>query len=1356
MSKYPLKIDDGSTLPLAINQTTPITADSVNSLRTAIINIQTELGVNPSASYSDLRIRLDEIESSIFGIGGSGAIRSPATAIDGQALIYDGLGNWIPGNDFYDQNITTTGTVNTSEFTSGELRTGLVTLSGKVIFHGKSPEPAASDANQGIIYFNGTQFMSSENNDIYKPLGYGLTPPAAPAFNAINDLAPFDPTTNGHLNQKVVGIRNIPTEYFESTRPNTGQALIYTSSKWIAGTDFGDNDIKTTSQLQADTLTISSFVGRSGVVKADSAGLLDVKLIVDADVDNNAQIQGTKISPNFGSKDVKTNFNFISTGTSTDGYLAVQSIDFKYTDSPRLTSGAYSPSGTIPTGSPVPPSTDGSIFIDSSAPDFWVKKSGTWSKLFSAPGGPAGGDLGGSYPSPNVVKLRGVPILPPSDSSYSIADGYVAQVKTISGTNKIVYAPLDLSNANSVSGTLPAANQQPQIMLGDVVGTTDSNKVVKIQNQEIDSAIPTNGYYLVFDKPPGSSGKWMSKSATFTSSPTGPASGDLSGNYPGPTVSQINTTKVPAASTAAASGLSLQVIPPAGSGSDPTDYKQISLVNVPALPGVPAINYTAGILPLSKLDPQKMGGDVDGYTSHTDPSKQSKVIRLRGRSVYVPPTLGSAQDGYFLFYKGSAAPYQWELRPPAVGSLPSGPAGGDLGDTYPGPKVLKIRGSSIPASPSANTFIQVSALNSLKYDKINLANLNSFVGSLPASKIATQTLGGDLSGTVTTSVVSKIRGASILSTPTLPNRFLSLKTSNQIEYAVPSLSLADGYINLTGRSPAPAATLPSGKTGIYFDSSDKKFKVYEGGSWKNMVIDAAKKIEKIVISDGAAVTAPSSLINLDKTRYNSSAYKMSNGQVFVFGTAKNITNGASAHIVLYDPSTNSFVRPSTISGDTWYPLDYQRTCISSIIGTKIIVLSQTVGTGATPAALNYYEYDVAAQSYSPNTTPSTITYHVSTNTASLFGISLFSVEMDNKNLFIGSYSKLSTATSICKKALIYNVASAVWSTTNNMANEREFYEATPLGVVNGQGKVLISGGRSGAATPAAVPQSELYDPSSNSFTLSSSMKTARYNHTATKMNDFSVLIAGGRTNDTTVTNKCEIYDIASSSFSNTADMSSPRIYHTATALANGNVLITGGLSNTGSILNSCEIFNARTNAFISGPNMTFPRTGHTATLLDSGKVLIFGGMTSNPIGGPVYTNDAEIYDPATNSFSQVSSSNVMYKLSASKNMSTYTSTTTPDYLIADDQTTAPTVPAGSLKTFNIDVNLPSLANVSNGQMLTICASSAAANNNYTIKLSKATSTPDVVLYNGNYNKPSVTLVAEKGTTNRWIAIDNAG
>ena len=46
-SIYPKAIDGYAQLPLATNKITPVNAESVNRLRSAIINIETTLGVNP-------------------------------------------------------------------------------------------------------------------------------------------------------------------------------------------------------------------------------------------------------------------------------------------------------------------------------------------------------------------------------------------------------------------------------------------------------------------------------------------------------------------------------------------------------------------------------------------------------------------------------------------------------------------------------------------------------------------------------------------------------------------------------------------------------------------------------------------------------------------------------------------------------------------------------------------------------------------------------------------------------------------------------------------------------------------------------------------------------------------------------------------------------------------------------------------------------------------------------------------------------------------------------------------------------------------------------------------------------------
>ncbi len=62
MSIYPNAIDGFEQLPMAIDGITKINAYSVNNLREAILNIERELGISPSAYYSTVRERLDALE----------------------------------------------------------------------------------------------------------------------------------------------------------------------------------------------------------------------------------------------------------------------------------------------------------------------------------------------------------------------------------------------------------------------------------------------------------------------------------------------------------------------------------------------------------------------------------------------------------------------------------------------------------------------------------------------------------------------------------------------------------------------------------------------------------------------------------------------------------------------------------------------------------------------------------------------------------------------------------------------------------------------------------------------------------------------------------------------------------------------------------------------------------------------------------------------------------------------------------------------------------------------------------------------------------------------------------------------
>lgn len=73
MSNYPYALDDSLTLPITTDNVTPVKAEVVNNLRSAILAIESELGIDPSGTYGTVRARLDALSEGGGG-GGGGAI----------------------------------------------------------------------------------------------------------------------------------------------------------------------------------------------------------------------------------------------------------------------------------------------------------------------------------------------------------------------------------------------------------------------------------------------------------------------------------------------------------------------------------------------------------------------------------------------------------------------------------------------------------------------------------------------------------------------------------------------------------------------------------------------------------------------------------------------------------------------------------------------------------------------------------------------------------------------------------------------------------------------------------------------------------------------------------------------------------------------------------------------------------------------------------------------------------------------------------------------------------------------------------------------------------------------------------
>src|SRR3954464_11389519 len=125
---------------------------------------------------------------------------------------------------------------------------------------------------------------------------------------------------------------------------------------------------------------------------------------------------------------------------------------------------------------------------------------------------------------------------------------------------------------------------------------------------------------------------------------------------------------------------------------------------------------------------------------------------------------------------------------------------------------------------------------------------------------------------------------------------------------------------------------------------------------------------------------------------------------------------------------------------------------------------------------------------------------------------------------------------------------------DNLAVPRTSHTATALS----DGRILITGGRD--ADGNLVPAAEIFDPETQTSSASATLNTARVDHSATVLLDGRVLIAGG-SDDSGPLSSAEIFDPASpeNGFQVVASpMTAARTHHTATLLNNGSVLVAGG------------------------------------------------------------------------------------------------------------------------------------------------------------------------------------------------------
>ena len=187
-------------------------------------------------------------------------------------------------------------------------------------------------------------------------------------------------------------------------------------------------------------------------------------------------------------------------------------------------------------------------------------------------------------------------------------------------------------------------------------------------------------------------------------------------------------------------------------------------------------------------------------------------------------------------------------------------------------------------------------------------------------------------------------------------------------------------------------------------------------------------------------------------------------------------------------------------------------------------------------------------------------------------------------------------------AEIYEPETGSLSRTGQVGTPRVGQTATLLP----DGNVLIAGG--GVFSLLA----ERFEPATGIFRGlgNANLQTDRFGHTANLLGDGTVLLIGGSRRIPgglyTPVSSTEVFHPNSERFTRGGSLGSNRFGHTATLLDDGTVLIVGGSDS------DAEIYDLLSGTSRSvGPNEGRIRIGATATKLPDGRVLFVGGVNSD-------------------------------------------------------------------------------------------------------------------------------------------------
>lgn len=321
---------------------------------------------------------------------------------------------------------------------------------------------------------------------------------------------------------------------------------------------------------------------------------------------------------------------------------------------------------------------------------------------------------------------------------------------------------------------------------------------------------------------------------------------------------------------------------------------------------------------------------------------------------------------------------------------------------------------------------------------------------------------------------------------------------------------------------------------------------------------------------------------------------LQNGLVLIAG---GLANGSTRFAELYDPAQHTFRRTGNMisarSEHTATLLPDGKVLIAGGLNTQMLSSSEI--------------YDPASGTFSSGPSMST---RRSGHTAVLLP--------KGKVLLAGGTTGSTSDWTFLSSAELYDPVTRRFTGASSMMVPRASHTATLLS----NGQILIAGGHVGRGAAIQIyATAEIYDPATGTFRPTGAMTHVRHKHSAALLPDGRVLINGGADarDDQGTYRDTEVYDPSIETFIRGPEMQMDRYKHAGTSLLlpNGRVLIAGGAA-------QAEVFDPRRSSFTVVEGEARMRGSFSAvTVLPNGEAIITGGYGQ----GSGATNAAWLFAP---------------------------------------------------------------------------------------------------------------------------------